>query len=211
MTRAFFTFLFFTLLSFPAAAQVLITGNVYASVGNPLPLPGIKVLLLDGDSVIRSTVTDTDGHFMTLLQHAPAQLKFYYASNEMRTPLHPMGADTILDSVRIEKRVFNGCISAQHEPAVQSMDQTIQRYPNGTVYMSGVTWNDKRQGEWFSFYSDGSLWSVGYYHNGVREGYAVSFFQNGRKSSEGNYVEGKMKGHWIFWNEDGTVAAEKEY
>lgn len=86
----------------------------------------------------------------------------------------------------------------------------IQYFANGTKSMEGPLLNEKRHGEWKSWYEDGSLWSEGSFREGFRHGKGVVYHSNGRKFIEGTYLNGKRVGTWLWYDKEGNVISEAE-
>lgn len=82
-------------------------------------------------------------------------------------------------------------------------------YEDGSLLKEGsLDVNEKRDGNWKSYYRDGKLWSEGDYANGIREGKTITYFANGNKRYEGQFLKGQKSGRWKFWNENGEVENE---
>jgi hypothetical protein len=86
----------------------------------------------------------------------------------------------------------------------------IQYFANGIKSMEGPLVNEKRHGEWKSWYEDGSLWSEGAFREGFRHGKGVVYHPNGRKFIEGSYLNGKRVGTWQWYDKEGNEISEAE-
>ncbi len=85
-------------------------------------------------------------------------------------------------------------------------------YEDGNILKEGpLSANEKRDGEWKSYYRDGVLWSKGDYNNGVREGKTITYHSNGNKYYEGQFLKAKKTGMWKFYKENGEFDYEMHF
>ena len=81
-------------------------------------------------------------------------------------------------------------------------------YLEGMKHLDGPIVNDKRNGDFETYYKSGSLMSKGTFVDGIREGKATTYHENGMISYEGNYKNSKECGIWKFYNEEGKLLKE---
>lgn len=81
-------------------------------------------------------------------------------------------------------------------------------YMEGMKHLDGPIANDKRNGNFETYYKSGNLMSTGLFVDGIREGKAVVYYENGNIHYEGNYKNGKECGIWKFYREDGKLIEE---
>ena len=85
-------------------------------------------------------------------------------------------------------------------------------YEDGNVLKEGpLSANERRDGEWKSYYRDGVLWSKGDYNKGIREGKTVTYHANGNKYYEGQFVKAQKSGMWKFYKENGEFDYEMHF
>lgn len=85
-------------------------------------------------------------------------------------------------------------------------------YEDGNILKEGpLSSNEKRDGEWKSYYRDGKLWSEGDYNDGVREGKTITYHPNGNKYYEGSFRRAQKTGIWKFYKENGEFDYEIDY
>jgi antitoxin component YwqK of YwqJK toxin-antitoxin module len=84
-------------------------------------------------------------------------------------------------------------------------------YDDGNLLKEGAIMNNKRHGEWKSFYRKGNLWSVGNFDNGVRTDSIVGYYPNGALKYRGFYKDGQKSGTWELFDENGNYTEKKVY
>jgi antitoxin component YwqK of YwqJK toxin-antitoxin module len=86
----------------------------------------------------------------------------------------------------------------------------IQYFASGAKSMEGSLLDEKRHGEWKSWYEDGNLWSEGSFREGRRHGKGIVYHSNGNKFIEGTYLNGQRVGTWLWYDKEGNVISEAE-
>lgn len=83
----------------------------------------------------------------------------------------------------------------------------------GVKLISGIYLNDKKQGEWITWYADGGKRSVTNYTNGVVQGVFTKWYPNGKKMIEMNILPDGTSISIRAWNEKGKQLKEgsREY
>ena len=79
---------------------------------------------------------------------------------------------------------------------------------DGTLFKEGPLENQRRHGDWKSYYRDGTLWSDNNYNHGAIDGKTITYFPNGKKRYEGYFTNASKTGIWKFWNEEGEFVKE---
>lgn len=92
-------------------------------------------------------------------------------------------------------------------------------YPDGSIKMTGSSWNYRLEGEYKEFYPDGELSNKFYYKNNVmvdRSGKPVTgvlnyYFKNGRLMESNSFKNGLPDGPIKFYHPDGYLISETIY
>lgn len=84
-------------------------------------------------------------------------------------------------------------------------------YSTGEKLMEGPIKDNKRNGQWNSWYEDGNLWSEGNYVEDVRVEKTRVYFENGQLRIDGQYNNGAREGFWRFYDEEGKLIQEVEF
>src|SRR6056297_3230375 len=79
----------------------------------------------------------------------------------------------------IIKRHENGKPNIAHYIKDEGDYFYMQSWESGKKYISGWYKNNKREGEWISWYENGQLWSKGSFDDGKRDGKSKVYFDNG--------------------------------
>lgn len=119
-------------------------------------------------------------------------------------------------TARLDEKVVNSYDDGKAKK-VQYVDKKgncvkeVEYYQSGQVRIEGPMKDNKRDGEWKSYFLDGRVQSVGYFENGLRTGAATVWYENGNIRQEGFYREGKHVGLWKFYDEQGNFLKEVNY
>ncbi len=100
---------------------------------------------------------------------------------------------------------------ARYQKKQDNIVHDIFFYPSYKVQMTGITINDKRQGNWIYWYENGKKWSDGFFKDGLSDSTRIVWYENGNKRYEGSYKNGKECGTWKFYLENATLAKEINY
>lgn len=85
-------------------------------------------------------------------------------------------------------------------------------YEDGNILKEGpLSKEEKRDGNWKSYYRDGDLWSEGDFDNGLRQGKTITYHDNGEMYYEGQYNKNQKSGIWKFYDTDGNFDYEINY
>lgn len=87
----------------------------------------------------------------------------------------------------------------------------VEKYPDGTVKITGNLVKSMRQGKWEAFYENGVKWSESNYLNGKRNGIYKIFYPNGRLKVHGVYENGEKVDVWFFYLENGKFEKEIDF
>ncbi len=88
----------------------------------------------------------------------------------------------------------------------------ITYYDNGKKYLEGsFTPNNRRTGEWISYFEDGRIMSKTTFKDGKTDGKIVVYRKNGTLFYEGYYKQGLKEGIWRIYNDSGKLGAEVKY
>ena len=91
-----------------------------------------------------------------------------------------------------------------------SCDNTVKTYyPEGSLKELGEQINDKKEGQWITFYPNGDTMHVEDYQAGKLHGYKVTFV-NRKKSSVAQFKNGLNHGLRIQYHPNGRVMSETE-
>jgi antitoxin component YwqK of YwqJK toxin-antitoxin module len=71
--------------------------------------------------------------------------------------------------------------------------------------------NDKREGEWKTYFETGELRSTGQYLNDYQHGQWLYYFQDGKREQTGNFRNGIMDGEWKWYYPNGQLWREEIY
>ncbi|MDR1171890.1 MAG: toxin-antitoxin system YwqK family antitoxin [Bacteroidales bacterium] len=74
-----------------------------------------------------------------------------------------------------------------------------------------VNENEKRTGDWKTYFETGELRSEGQYTNDRQNGEWNFFFQNGKKEQIGNFRNGVLEGKWTWYFPSGNILREETY
>lgn len=88
---------------------------------------------------------------------------------------------------------------------IESLELSIEMYPNGNTKSRGYLKNGEREGLWTDWYETGKKKSEGSFKNGKKEGVWTFWFENGQKMTQGNYINGKPGDQWVSWFKDGKL------
>jgi antitoxin component YwqK of YwqJK toxin-antitoxin module len=89
--------------------------------------------------------------------------------------------------------------------------ESVQKYKNGAVKMSGMMKAGKRDGLWKSWYDTGVPWSETTFKDGVKNGPTTTWYENGKMRYKGFYTNDTESGMWTYWGEDGKQQSSKDY
>jgi antitoxin component YwqK of YwqJK toxin-antitoxin module len=84
-------------------------------------------------------------------------------------------------------------------------------YENGKVKIEGPLKNEKRNGQWKSYFVDGKDWSQTSFKDGEMEGETVSYYKNGKIRYSGMYEMGKVAGKWAWFDSTGTLIRSADF
>ena len=84
-------------------------------------------------------------------------------------------------------------------------------HENGNVSMEGGFSQDKRHGQWNSYFFDGGLWTVNNYDLGEFHGEYLMYNKNGSIRIRGSYVQGAQTGTWTVTDEEGKVVKKDDF
>ncbi|PLX13763.1 MAG: hypothetical protein C0594_00850 [Marinilabiliales bacterium] len=84
-------------------------------------------------------------------------------------------------------------------------------YNNGQKEKEGLLKNNKKSGEWKSWYQDGTLWSIGSFVDGKSEGNFKVYTKDGKLYIDEFFKNGKPDGIWLFYGNEGEVIKEVRY
>ena len=74
----------------------------------------------------------------------------------------------------------------------------------GTVLLEETNWaNDKKHGQYTSYYSSGKLRIKMFYNQDKMHGSFENYYENGKLKTKGQYAKDFRKGEWITYNEKG--------
>jgi antitoxin component YwqK of YwqJK toxin-antitoxin module len=82
---------------------------------------------------------------------------------------------------------------------------------DGTLSEEGDFEDDKKHGEWITYYPDGKISSKGKYQHDEPIGKWEYFFENGAVSSSGEYLGGQKTGYWSSFSREGELRTEANY
>jgi antitoxin component YwqK of YwqJK toxin-antitoxin module len=85
------------------------------------------------------------------------------------------------------------------------------KYENGVLQTQGNYIKNKRDGDWFSWYSSGRPWSETWFENGVKTGPTKTWFDNGKLRYEGQFKNDVKTGVWKYYEESGKLAKVIDY
>lgn len=84
-------------------------------------------------------------------------------------------------------------------------------HENGNVSMEGDFLDDKKHGQWRSYFFAGGLWTVNNYDRGEFHGDYLMYNQNGTIRISGHYIQGAQSGKWVVTDEDGNIIREDDF
>jgi len=84
-------------------------------------------------------------------------------------------------------------------------------YPNHQKYMEGSYKDNKRDGNWSSWWQNGNIWSEGSFKDGLDDGKRNVYYENGKKLYEGHYTAGQKTGVWKFYDDKGNFTKDETY
>lgn len=84
-------------------------------------------------------------------------------------------------------------------------------YQDGVIKVEGALKEDKREGEWKSFYTDGKPWSITEFQNGELDGLTKTFYMNGQLRYDGYYKVGDKVGNWHWYDSTGILNKEVDF
>lgn len=88
-------------------------------------------------------------------------------------------------------------------------NREIHYLPGKKKYVEGYVQDDKRNGEWKSYFEDGStLKSIANYNDGQLDGSYKIFHENGKIWIDGQYKNGHCDGKWIYYDATGNITNE---
>ncbi len=97
-----------------------------------------------------------------------------------------------------------------NDPFIKNGEEKV-RYPDGALQMQGSYVKNKKDGNWFSWYSDGKPWSETSFDNGVKNGPTKTWYENGKLRYTGQYKNDAQAGVWKYYLETGELGQEVDY
>jgi antitoxin component YwqK of YwqJK toxin-antitoxin module len=109
----------------------------------------------------------------------------------------------------------NGTVKKLHYYTLKRGDKEVVKevvfYSTGEKLMEGPIKNNKRNGQWNSWYENGKLWSEGNYIEDIRVEKTRVYYDNGQLRIDGQYDNGARTGLWSFYDEEGKLIQEVEF
>lgn len=93
--------------------------------------------------------------------------------------------------------------------AIGPHNREIHYLPGKKKYVEGGVQNEKRNGEWKSYFEDGTtLRSIANYKEDELNGDYKVFHENGKTAVAGHYTNGKCDGKWTTYDVQGNIIKE---
>lgn len=84
-------------------------------------------------------------------------------------------------------------------------------YEDGNLLKEGPIDNNKRHGNWKTYYRSGKTWNELTYYEGTLDDTIKGYYTNGTMKYQGIYNKGQKTGVWLFFDEEGNLKENKVY
>ena len=84
-------------------------------------------------------------------------------------------------------------------------------YEDGNLLKEGPIINNKRHGDWKTYYRSGKIWSEMTFYEGMLDDTIKGYYTNGNLKYQGLYNNGQKTGVWLTYDEDGNLKENKVY